>query len=91
MPATNVSLTDDLSDFVAEQLSEGYHNQSDVVRDGLRLLRARNYKLRQLRAAIDAGVADAEAGRTKPLTDELLHDIAERGRELLESWRSKRS
>lgn len=87
----NVSLSDDLSDFVAEQLREGYNNQSEVVRDSLRLLRARNHKLRHLKAAIDAGVADAEAGRTKPLTDELLHDIAERGRKLLESRQSEQS
>jgi len=30
----NVSLTDDLSAFVAEQLADGYNNQSEVVRDG---------------------------------------------------------
>jgi hypothetical protein len=29
---------------------------------------------------IDAGIADVEAGRTKPLTDELLGVIAQRGR-----------
>jgi antitoxin ParD1/3/4 len=76
----NVSLTDDLSAFVAEQLADGYNNQSEVVRDGLRLLRARNHKLRNLRVAIDAGDADIEAGRSKPLTDALLRDIAKRGR-----------
>jgi putative addiction module CopG family antidote len=87
----NVSLTDDLSEFVAEQLHEGYNNQSEVVRDSLRLLRARNHKLRQLRAAIDAGDADAAAGRTKPFTDDLLRDIAERGRQLAKSRRSGRA
>ncbi len=79
MPTMNVSLTDDLSAFVAEQLEEGYNNQSEVFRDALRLLRARNHKLRELRAALDAGIADAKGGRTKPLDDELLRDIAERG------------
>jgi antitoxin ParD1/3/4 len=85
MPTMNVSLTDDLSEFVTEQLQHGYNNQSEVVRDGLRLLRARNDKLRQLRAEIDLGIADAKAGRTEPLTDALLHDIAEQGRQLAES------
>jgi putative addiction module CopG family antidote len=36
MPTMNVSLTDDLSEFVAQQLAEGgYNNQSEVVREGL--------------------------------------------------------
>ena len=86
----NVSLTDDLNAFVAEQLKAGYNNQSEVVRDGLRLLRARNDKLLQLRAAVELGIADAESGRTKPLTDDLLRDIAERGRRLAESRKTDR-
>jgi antitoxin ParD1/3/4 len=85
MPTMNVSLTDDLSEFVAEQLQQGYNNQSEVVRDSLRLLRARNSKLREVRAAIDLGIADAEAGRTKPLSDDLLRDVADRGRKLAKS------
>jgi antitoxin ParD1/3/4 len=91
MPTMNVSLTDDLNAFVAEQLKAGYNNQSEVVRDGLRLLRARNDKLRELRAAVDLGIADAEAGRTKPLTDDLLREIAERGRQLAGSRKKNRS
>ena len=51
-------------------------------------LRARNDKLRHLRDAVDAGVADVEAGRTKPLTDELLRAIAQRGRRLSKVRRS---
>lgn len=85
MPTMNVSLTDDLSAFVAEQLEAGYNNQSEVVRDGLRLLRARNDKLRQLRADVDLGIADAAAGRAKPLSDALLRDIGQRGRRLAET------
>ena len=87
----NVSLPDDLSAFVAEQLADGYNNQSEVVRDGLRLLRARNHKLRNLRSAIDAGDADIEGSRTKPLTQDLLRDIAERGRALAEARKSPKT
>jgi antitoxin ParD1/3/4 len=76
----NVSLPDDLDDFVAAQLKEGgYNNQSEVVREGLRLLRIRSEKLRRLRADLDLGLSDLEKGRTRPLTDELLRDIADRG------------
>jgi putative addiction module CopG family antidote len=91
MPTMNVSLTDDLNAFVAEQLKAGYNNQSEVIRDGLRLLRARNDKLRDLRAAVDLGISDTERGRTKPLTDDLLRDIAERGRQVAASRKTKRS
>ncbi len=88
----NVSLPQDLSDFVAEQLSEGgYNNQSEVVREGLRLLRIRHEKLRRLRADVDLGLADVEGGRTKPLSEDLLREIAERGRRQAEARKPRRT
>jgi antitoxin ParD1/3/4 len=82
MPTMNVNLPDDLAEFVAEQIRDGgYGNQSEVARDGLRLLRARRDKRRALLAALEAGHADIAAGRTKPLTRELLREIAERAAE----------
>ena len=78
----NVNLSDDLFEFVGEQTRKGgYTNQSEVVREGLRLMRARLAKRRALLRALEAGHADAEAGRVKPLTDDLLRDIAARGAE----------
>jgi antitoxin ParD1/3/4 len=88
----NVSLPDDLDDFVAEQLKEGgYNNQSEVVREGLRLLRIRNAKLRRIRADLDLGIADVETGQTKPLTNDLLSDIADRGRHRAEARKGRRA
>jgi antitoxin ParD1/3/4 len=79
MPTMNVSLTDDLERFVAEELAEGgYNSQSEVVREGLRLLRSRKEKLRRLRTELDRGLEAVEQGRTEPLTHELLVDIADR-------------
>jgi antitoxin ParD1/3/4 len=92
MPTMNVSLPDDLADFVAEQLKEGgYNNQSEVVREGLRLLRIRHEKRRRLRADLDLGLADLEAGTAKPLTDDLLRDIADRGRQQSASRKARRT
>ena len=80
----NVSLPEDLSAFVAEQLEHGDNNQSEVFRDALRLLRARNQKLQDLRAAVAEGDADVQPGRVRDLTKDLIHEIAERAREHVE-------
>ncbi len=88
----NVSLPDELNDFVAEQLKDGgYNNQSEVVREGLRLLRIRDAKLRRLLADLDLGVADVEFGKTKPLANRLLREIADRGRRLAEERKARRA
>ncbi len=47
-------------------------------------------KLRSLLLSLEVGHAATEAGRVRPLTDELLRDIAARGRELADARRSRR-
>jgi antitoxin ParD1/3/4 len=77
----SVSLPDDLVAFVQEEAANGgYGNQSDVVREGLRLLRERKRKAAALLAALEKGHTDALAGRTTPLTDERLRAIADRAK-----------
>ena len=45
----NISLTPELDDFVRRQVESGlYHSSSEVIRDGLRLLKDRE-EIRQLR------------------------------------------
>lgn len=78
----NVSLPDDLVEFVrAETKTGGYGNQSDVVRDGLRLLREHKRKRQVLLKLLDEGLAASAAGNTKSLTDKAIHEIANRARE----------
>ena len=85
----NVNLSDDLAAFVAEQTREGgYTNQSEVVREALRLLRARGRKREVLLAALERGHADNLTGKTRPLNDDALRDIAERGRARADRRRS---
>lgn len=67
MPTRNISLTTHLDDFVDATVRKGNHqNASEVVRDALRLLEARQkeeeLKLQRLRDAIAVGVADHERG-----------------------------
>lgn len=43
-----------------------YNSKSEVLREGVRLVQEREAALRRLDAALARGMADIEAGRTKP-------------------------
>jgi antitoxin ParD1/3/4 len=64
----NVNLGETLEQFVADLLKTGhYQSQSEVLREGLRLLKEREElraaRLAQLRGEIDKGLSDVENGR----------------------------
>ena len=68
MPTRNVVLTDRQAKFVEKMVSSGrYQNASEVMREGLRLIEQREAeneaKLKALRAAVQLGIDDIEAGR----------------------------
>jgi antitoxin ParD1/3/4 len=68
VPTMNVSLPTELAEFVEREVAAGeYGTASEVVRDGLRLLRrdreARAEKLAVLRREVGIGVDQARAGR----------------------------
>ena len=70
----NISLTEQLEQFVSEQVQSGaYQSASEVVRDGLRLLAERRkteeLKLAALRAAIREGL---DSGPAEPLDMEAI-------------------
>ena len=67
MPSS-VDLGSRLEKFVASLVKSGrYNSKSEVLREGVRLLEEREKRLAALDAAIARGIADAEAGRVKPL------------------------
>lgn len=75
----NVSLTAELEKYVSEKVSSGlYHSASEVIREGLRLLKEqdalRELRLNELRQQIKAGI---NSGEPVPLN---LDDVIERGR-----------
>ncbi|GAB4456857.1 MAG: type II toxin-antitoxin system ParD family antitoxin [Armatimonadaceae bacterium] len=77
----NVSLTPELEDFVNDRVESGlYHSASEVIRDGLRLLRERSLLLEirreELRRELRAGLADLENGASTEWTDETLPELA---------------
>ena len=63
----NVSLTPELEQFVQTKVDSGlYNNASEVVREGLRLLKENDEVRRTWREQIERGWAQAQAGQ---LTD----------------------
>jgi antitoxin ParD1/3/4 len=97
MATRNISLTQTLDQFVEDRVASGdFQNASEVVREGLRLLKSRTdihaAKLARLRAAIQEGLDDLDNGRFEVVTDigRWFDDIeAELDAELEEKARSK--
>ena len=68
----NVSLTPHLEKLVNEKVTSGlYHSASEVIREGLRLLKeqdiVRQQRLKELRREIALGVEEANRSELKPL------------------------
>lgn len=87
----NVSLTPELEHFIGEKVESGmYHSASEVVREGLRLLREqdelRRIRTEDLRREITKGYEQAGRGESQPLD---ISEIKAEGRRRLNSRRSK--
>ncbi|NBT05987.1 MAG: type II toxin-antitoxin system ParD family antitoxin [Betaproteobacteria bacterium] len=85
--AINVSLPKELEDRVREHVASGlYGSASEVIREALRLFETyhsvQQTRLAALKADIDQGFADIEAGRVSPVN---MADIKTEGRRLRKS------
>lgn len=59
-----------LESYVTELVKSGrYQSRSEVLREGIRLVEEREKRLAALDAALARGIADADAGRVKPIED----------------------
>jgi len=59
-----------LESFVAKLVETGrYNSKSEVLREGIRLIQERETRLSVLDQAFARGLADAETGRVKPMSD----------------------
>jgi antitoxin ParD1/3/4 len=66
--ANSVDLGKPLEKVVDRLVKSGrYNSKSEVLREGVRLVQEREARLTTLDAAITRGIADAEAGRVKPV------------------------
>ncbi|NRP75394.1 hypothetical protein ILFOPFJJ_06317 [Ensifer psoraleae] len=59
-----------LESYIQQLVDAGrYGSKSEVLREGVRLIQDRETRLAALDASIMRGIADANAGRTKPAAD----------------------
>jgi antitoxin ParD1/3/4 len=59
-----------LESYIQQLVDTGrYGSKSEVLREGVRLVQERETRLLALDASIMRGIADADAGRTKPASD----------------------
>ena len=75
----NVSLTPELEKYVSEKVESGlYHSASEVIREGLRLLKdqdaLRKVRLHEVRQQIQEGM---NSGESQPLN---VEEVIDRGR-----------
>ena len=80
MPTRNVVLTAHHESLIAALVNTGrYQNASEVLREGLRLVEAREAtdaaKLKALQATAATGFADLDQGRHHDLQDDELEDF----------------
>ncbi len=68
--AISADLGTTLETYVEALVEKGrYGSKSEVIREGIRLVQERESRLAALDAAIQLGLADAEAGRLIPAED----------------------
>jgi len=76
MPGS-VHLGKQLEEVVDDLVGRGvYESREEVLRAGVKLVLAREARLAELDVAIEAGIADADAGRTVD-ADELFNELIE--------------
>ena len=84
----NVSLTPELEQLVADKVKSGmYQTSSEVIREGLRLLRERDQRLQALRLDVGAGFDAVNRGEftdyDQSNVQELARQVQARGRKRL--------
>jgi antitoxin ParD1/3/4 len=90
----NVSLTPELEQLVTDKVNTGmYQTASEVIREGLRLLKERDERMGWLRHGIHAGFDAIDRGEYEDYdehtTKALAADIKKRGRQQLAEVRKK--
>ena len=82
-----ITIPQELQDFVSRSVASGrFRSEEEAVQEGLKLLRDREDRLEALRADLQIGIDQLDAGLQQTLDVEA---IKQRGQELLESKRDQ--
>ncbi len=86
----NISLTKEFESYVTQKVESGlYHSASEVIRDGLRLMKERDElhqsRLAELRKDIALGVEQAERGQIQPFNEQVTARVKANGRKRVDS------
>jgi len=74
----NISLTPELEQYVAGKVTSGmYQTSSEVIREGLRLLKERDERLQSLRRDIRAGFESVGRGEFTDYDESNMRELAE--------------
>jgi antitoxin ParD1/3/4 len=81
----NISLTKEFENYVAQKVESGmYHSASEVIRDGLRLMKERDElhqsRLAEVRKEIAIGIDQADRGKVHPSNEETTAGVKAGGR-----------
>ena len=83
-----ITIPDELQTFVSRGVASGrFRSEDEAVREGLNLLRQREEKLDALRADLQFGIDQLDAGETLPLD---IEAIKARGQALLQARQETR-
>ena len=75
----NISLTPELEKLVNDKVNSGmYHTASEVVREGLRMLRERDQRLDGLRGEVRAGFEGAGRGEFTEYDESNIKELSDR-------------
>ena len=90
----NVSISRELEQYVQEKVQSGrYPSASEVIDEGLRLLKERDEaehrKLEELRREIALGIEQADRGQASTFSEETLKEIQTDGRKELAAERRR--
>jgi antitoxin ParD1/3/4 len=88
----DVTLTPELERFVEEKVKAGnYQTPSDVVRDGLQMLKDKEENRSAFEAVkneIAIGIGEADRGELEDVDEGLAERVRTSGRKKLEAWRN---
>ncbi|APZ96746.1 type II toxin-antitoxin system ParD family antitoxin [Fuerstiella marisgermanici] len=83
-----ITIPDELQTFVSRGVASGrFRSEDEAVREGLSLLRQREEKLEALRADLQVGIDQLDAGEKSPLD---IAAIKARGRAVLQARQETR-